>query len=417
MHGFQEKKHCRLCGSPRLQDVFDFGATPVGDRYRLAGELPEPTPLFPLQVRTCEVCGHWQLSGTVDPELLYGKYLYETGTSPGLVEHFKAYADAVQEVCHLQASSLVVDIGSNSGALLQQFQRLGMRVLGVEPAEAVAQGANDRGIPTRNAYFTASLAEAILEETGRAALITANNVLANIDDLDAVFSAMTTLLEDEGVIVIESGYALDTVGQFVVDNFYHEHISYFAVAPMQRFLRNRGLRLFHAERIATKGGSLRMHICRDRAAWPEHPNVQGLAQLEAELGFLDGSAGLAFAARALGLKPVILSRLAELRKQGPLVGYGASVGVTTLLYWLEAGPWFEYLVDDNPIKQGRFSPGLHLPVRAPSELLKLDPPILVNLAWRYRHLICRRNLDYLGKGGKFQQILPWPKVLDAQDCR
>ena len=413
MQGFMEKTSCRLCGDTRLRDVHDFGAVPVGDRYRSAEELSEPTPVFPLALRCCEGCGHWQLRGVVEPDLLYGHYLYETGTSPGLVQHFQAYADSVREVCALRDGDLAVDIGSNSGVLLEQFQRQGLRVLGVEPATAVAQGARERGIPTRNAYFTAALAEQLVQEGGRASLITANNVLANIDDLEAVFAAMKTLLEDDGVIVVETGYAVDTVGQFVVDNLYHEHISYFAVAPMQRFLGARGLRLFHVDRVATKGGSIRMFICRAHSNQPEHATVQGLIQLERELGFLDGSAGEAFSARAHQLKALLRTLLTELAQRGALVGYGASVGVTTLLYWLEAGAWFECLVDDNRIKQGRFSPGFHLPVLAPSVLVEKRPFVVVNLAWRYLHHIVNKNQDYLAQGGAFQQILPWPRRVQA----
>jgi SAM-dependent methyltransferase len=405
-----EKTSCRLCGNTRLREVHDFGSVPVGDRYRSAEELPEPTPVFPLALRCCEGCGHWQLRGVVEPDLLYGHYLYETGTSPGLVQHFQAYADSVREVCGLRDGDLAVDIGSNSGVLLERFQRQGLRVLGVEPATAVAQGARQRGIPTRNAYFTGALVEQLVREEGRASLITANNVLANIDDLDAVFEAMKALLEEEGVIIVETGYAVDTVGQFVVDNLYHEHISYFAVAPMQRFLGARGLRLFHVDRVATKGGSIRMFICRVHSKRPEHATVQGLIHLEAELGFQDGSAGAAFTARAQQLKTILRARLAELAQQGALVGYGASVGATTLLYWLEAGAWFECLVDDNPIKQGRFSPGFHVPVLAPSALVEKQPAVVVNLAWRYLHILVRKNQDYLAQGGTFQQLLPWPWV-------
>lgn len=410
MPGFQPKQHCRMCASTHLAEVLDLGPVPVGDRYVLEHERQESTPHFPLALHHCRSCGHLQLSGQVDPELLYGHYLYETGSSPGLDQHFAAYARAVQERCHLSPGAWVVDVGSNTGVLLRHFQALGLVALGIEPATVAAQTANAAGVSTLNAYFTQALAENLVAERGRADVITANNVLANIDDLDGVFAAMRVLLADEGVIVVESGYAVDTVGQFVIDNLYHEHISYFAVAPLQRFLRERGLRIFHADRVATKGGSLRVFICREASRRVEQAEVGSLAQLEAELGFLDGSAAEAFAARANTLKPLIRSHLEALGPAGTLVGYGASVGVTTLLHWLEIGQSFGQLIDDNPIKQGRFSPGFHLPVSPSPWLLASRPACVVNLAWRYRDLIHNKNQEYLRQGGCFQEILPWPGV-------
>jgi len=411
MHGFLDVNHCRLCGKSHLQDVYNFGSIPVGDRYCTAVELSESTLTFPLLLRRCYDCGHWQLSGVVDPDLLYGKYLYETGISPGLVGHFQDYAKSVAEICLLPANAFVVDIGSNSGVLLEQFQKLNLQVLGVEPATSVAKCANDRGVPTHVGYFTESLAKEIVLQHGKAMLITANNVLANIHDLDAMFSAMKILVDDNGVIVLESGYALDTIGQFVIDNIYHEHISYFTIAPLQRFFLQRGLRIFHAERVPTKGGSIRLFICKQTSVRTEARSVQGLMQLEEELGFGDGSAALLFVSRAQMMQSILKQRLAELAAQGPLVGYGASVGVTTILYWLDAGNMFSCLVDDNRIKQGRFSPGFHLPVHPSSHLLEIAPPIVINLAWRYFHLIARKNKAYLEQGGHLQQLLPWPWVL------
>lgn len=406
--GFQPKQYCRLCASSHLAEALDLGLVPVGDRYQLEEACDEVTPLFPLVLHHCRSCGHLQLSGQVDPELLYGHYLYETGSSPGLDHHFAAYAHAVQERCQLRPGAWVVDIGSNTGVLLRHFQTLGMVALGIEPAPTAAETARLAGIPTRNAYFTPTVAEELVAERGTADLITANNVLANIDDLDAVFAAMKVLLADEGVVVVESGYAVDTVGQFVIDNLYHEHISYFAVAPLQRFLRTRGLRIFHVDRVATKGGSLRLFICREASIRPEQAEVAALVQLETELGFLDGSAVEAFAARASTLKPLLRAHLEGLGPVNTLVGYGASVGVTTLLYWLEAGSHFGRLIDDNPIKQGRFSPGFHLPVSPSAWLLQNQPASVVNLAWRYRAHIRNKNQQYLLQGGRFMELLPWP---------
>lgn len=406
--GFHPKQHCRLCASTRLAEALDLGAVPVGDRYLLEQECQADTPHFPLALHYCQSCGHLQLSGQVEPELLYGQYLYETGSSPGLDQHFSAYAHAAQTRCHLNPGAWVVDIGSNTGVLLRHFQALGLVVLGIEPAPGAAQIANVAGVPTRNAYFTQSVAEALVAERGSADLITANNVLANIDDLDAVFEAMKVLLAEEGAIVVESGYAVDTVGQFVIDNLYHEHISYFAIAPLHRFLRERGLRIFHADRVATKGGSLRIYICREGSQRPQQMEVAALEQLETELGYLDGSAVQAFAARSNTLKPLLQHRLTDLASTAKLVGYGASVGVTTLLYWLQAGAQFARLIDDNPIKQGRFSPGFHLPVSPSTWLTEIRPDAVVNLAWRYRDRIRHKNQQYLEQGGRFQELLPWP---------
>lgn len=408
MNGYRTRATCRLCGGDRLQEALDLGAMPVGDRYLRPDEDPASTPAFPLTLQVCRGCGHWQLGGVVAPELLYGDYLYETGSSPGLEAHFAGYAREAEAACGLAPGSRVVDLGSNTGVLLSAFQALGHRVLGVEPAAGVAETARRRGVPTRTAWFTRAEAEAIVAEGGPADLVTANNVLANIDDLDAVVHALDPLLARDGAFVVETGYALDTLGQFVIDNVYHEHLSYFAVAPTARFLEARGLRLFRVERVPTKGGSIRLHACRAASNRATHASVTGLSRLEAELGFLDGSAAGAFAARAADLRARLQDLLAGLAKAGPLVGYGASVGASTLLHWLQAGGHFDWLADDNPVKQGRLSPGYRLPVRPPAELLRRRPEVVVNLAWRYLDLIRARNAEFVRGGGRFQQLLPWP---------
>ena len=405
-------EHCILCGRHELEVVFSLVPTPIADSYIIADQIDEVQSIYPLDIALCCACGHVQLSDVVNAELLYGEYLYKTTTSPGLKAHFDAYAGQIIRQAGLKEGALAVDIGSNDGTLLKAFQERGMRVLGIDPARQIAQKASDAGIETLPAFFSLELAQEIRRGFGAAACITANNVIANIDDLDSLVQAVRELLSPDGVFVFETGYLLDLIKNLVFDNIYHEHLSYFAVNPLEKFFHRHGLEFVEIERVPTKGGSLRAIV--QLVGGPRRPSasIEAIKNLELDFGLGLPLVFKRFAGTLQDAKDTLLRFLNPIREQGKLIaGYGASHSVTTLVFHFGLGGMIDFLVDDNPLKQGRFSPGCHLPVLSPDALCKQAPSYTLILPWRFADSIIKKHSSYLGKGGHFVLPLPALKVV------
>ena len=400
---------CRLCGSRNVELVLQLAPSPIGDAYVTADKRDVPQPLFPIDLFLCCDCGLAQLLDIIEPKVLYGDYIYVTSSSLGLGDHFHGYAEQVYEAIHPQPGSLVVDIGSNDGTLLKCFKHLGLRPLGVEPAEHIARAATASGAQTIAGFFTPELSRQILAQHGPATIITANNVFANVDDLESMTRGIRDLLAPDGVFVCESYYVADVVNNMVFDFIYHEHISSFAVTPLNTFFARMGMRLLDVVHVPTKGGSLRYTV--GLAGGPRKPSPAVAAMLEQErrTGVCDPRTFKEFSARIDRLREKTCAMLAELKAAGRSVaGFGASITATTLIYHFGIGSFLDYLVDDNPAKQGRFSPGLHLPVYPAAALYERKPDAAVILAWRYAEPIIRNHQSYLESGGRF--IVPVPEV-------
>ena len=416
MKDFYTRTDCRLCHSDRLETVLDIASTPVGDDFVVESKLGKPQPTYPLTLSVCRNCGLLQLPGVINPELIYSDYLYETSASLGLEAHFVNYARRILDKVRPGKGALVVDIGSNVGCLLHGVKSLGHPVLGIEPASALARKATDSGVETWPVFFNRETAARIRREKAPAGIITANNVFANIDDLTDMMEGIAELLDDNGVFVFETGYMLDTVQNTVIDNVYHEHLCYFSVLPLIPFFHSHGLELVDVERIPTKGGSIRGMVQRKGGPRPVSESVTGLANLERELGFGGLAPFTNFVRRVEAMKEELLALIDGLRAQGKTVaGYGASVGVTTMLYYLGLKDRLECLYDDNPVKFGTYSPGLHIPVHDSAKIYEHKPDYILNIAWRYAGPILRRHAAYLDGGGQFISMLPTVSIVNKED--
>ena len=400
---------CRLCDGDRLSLVLSLAPSPPVDAYVPAERLDEPQEKFPLDLFLCRACGHVQLLDVVDPELLFGRYIYQTSSSPGLADHFRRYSEAVCRAVEPAPKSLVVDIGSNDGTLLRFFKEAGLRALGVDPAREIARHATDSGIETIPAFFTDAVAREIRKTHGPASVVCANNVFAHMDDLGGVADGVRTLIDEDGVFVFEVHYLLDLVERMVFDFVYHEHLCYHSVRPLEPFLRRHDLELTGVQRVPTKGGSIRcfarpLGVVRSRAS-----SVAALVGLEAAAGLDGPEVFRAFGARVDSVKKELGDQLRGLKAKGAAIaGYGASATVTVLIHHLDLGHLLDFLVDDDSSRQALFSPGFHLPVLAPSALYERRPDYVVVLAWRFSELIVKRHRAYLDHGGHF--IVPLPRV-------
>jgi hypothetical protein len=406
------KQTCRLCGSRQLRLVLPLQPSPIADAYVPVSRLAEPQPRFPMDLHQCGECGHVQLLDVVSPDVLFRDYIYRTGDSAGLVEHFRKYVEALASRFTLQPGQLAVDIGSNDGTVLRFWREHGLRVCGVDPAEEIAREATAAGLPTRCAYFNLTLARQIRAELGGAAFVTANNVFAHADDLSGILDGVRELLDEAGVFVFEVSYLIDIVERRLFDTVYHEHLCYHSIGPLKKFFAAHGMEIFDVERIATKGGSIR--VFGQRAGGPKTvgPRVGELIALEQACA-LDSGAPFEQLARDLERnKAALHTELKAVRARGGRVaGFGASATVTTLLAHFELAPLLDYLVDDNPKRHGRYSPHFHLPVRPAQSLHEEPPACCVILAWQYAAPILTKHAAFARNGRFF--LLPMPEVRRA----
>lgn len=402
------RSECRLCGSADLRDALSLAPTPLANAFVATQAAAHDQTRYPLTLRLCGECGHLQLVDVIDPEVLFRDYVYVSGTSPSFVAHFKRYADSVSSRLELGAQDLVVDIGSNDGTFLRPFQDRGCRVLGVDPAEKIAAAATADGVPTRCAFFDIDQAKAIRGELGAARVVSANNVFAHIDNLAGVVDGVRELLDDTGLFVFEVSYLVSVFEGTLFDTIYHEHLDYHRVGPLRRFFERFGMTLVDIERVDTHGGSLRGFA--RKGTHPASDAVVAAENAEIALGLDDLATYRDFQARIHRTGMELSALLNGLAANGKsIAAYGAPAKATTLMHQFGLDDRvIRYVIDDSPLKQNLFTPGLGIPVVS-SDILKNDPPdYLVLLAWNFADPIIQKCQDYTGAGGRF--IVPLPNL-------
>lgn len=405
----REEKKCRVCRKGVQELVFELAPTPFEDDFVLPDELSKEQPVFPLNLVLCSNCGYLYLSHTVSADVSYLKYLYESKVTLGLVSHYVEYAKAIVDEFPIQSGSLVIDLGSNDGSMLLAFKELGLRVIGVEPAQAIAASANARGVRTISEYFTPELASSIAYENGYASIITANYMFANIDDLHAFLTGVRNALDPDGIFVVQTGYHPLQMQQKMFDYVYHEHYSYFSLKVLRELFRLNGLEVIDATLHATKGGSIRVVAKHLGSLMRTNERIDTILRHEIEQQIHEAKFYVEFSRSIDRARHELRAMLDELKVKGSrIVGYGASHSTTTLIYHFGLSGYLDYLVDDNPAKHGRYSPGLHLPVLSSNQLSEDKPSHVLILAWPYFEAIVSRNTNYTRGGGKF--IVPLPDL-------
>ncbi len=401
---------CRICAEPQLDLVLDLGEQPLANAFLPAALLDAEEARYPLRLCRCPRCGHAQLDRTVPPEVLFGDYPYVSGTSETTLAHFAAYAREIAERFLPRRDGFVVEIGSNDGTLLRAFDRGAVRGLGVEPARNIAALANAAGIETLNDFFGETLARSIRAGYGAADAIVANNVVAHIDDLSGLARGIAGLLAPGGVLVAEFPYLVDLLEHVEYDTIYHEHLSYFTVRAAADLFRRAGLTLFDARRVPVHGGSLRVYAGADRRV---EPTVEALLRLERERGLAGPAPFEAFAHRVVRQRGALRALLGDLAaKERRIAGYGAAAKASTLLNYCGIDRTvLDYIVDRSPLKQGLYTPGGRIPVRAPEVLLEDRPDAVLLLAWNFADEILRQQARYRESGGTFIIPIPEPRLV------
>lgn len=407
----QARGDCRLCGSTDLVEVFSFGKTPMANAYVAKKHIKKSELHAPLTVNLCKKCKLVQLRDVVDPEILFSNYLYVSGTSPVFVAHFAEYAKTVAKHFGLTKKSLVVDVGSNDGVLLSHFKKLGMNILGIDPARNIAREATRNGITTLAKFFTPETARAVARKYGKASVISANNVFAHTDNVESFVEAVKELLLPDGVFVFEAQYLKDLIEKNLFDMVYHEHLCYYHLTPLVSFFQRLGLRVFDVERVSTHGGSIRVYVGWDNGPHATSNRIQRMLKTESALNRT--STYSAFAKRINEAGKILRMMLADFRREGKrVVGYGAPAKATTLCYALGIdGETLEYIVDDSKMKQGLYMPGTHIPIKAPNALYENKPDVCLILAWNFADSIVKNHKQFIKNGGIFIVPVPTPSIL------
>lgn len=404
-----ERKACLVCQGTDIKEFLDLGATALANQFLRPEQIQGSEPKYPLRAGFCHGCGHVQLLDTVPPEAMFDHYLYISSASQTLQDHLWELSDLLVRRYGLGSGDLVVDIGCNDGTLLKGFQRSGVRLLGVDPAQNLTAFTDDSGIERCTRLFTAATARELAQSHGAASLITATNTFPHIQDLDDFTAGLKTMLKPGGAFVIEMHYLLDMIEQVAFDTIYHEHVSYWALGPMQRLFKKHGMAVVDAERVPLHHGQLRVHVQR-QGEGEVQPRVGEVIAAEKAAGLDNIETYRRFAERARKIKADLHQRLSDLAQKGDRVaGYGAPAKGNTLLEFLEIGPdLLPYIVDRSPLKQGLYTPGTHIPVVAPEKLLADQPDYVLLLAWNFADEIVRQQAEYRRRGGRF--IVPVPHV-------
>ena len=401
---------CLVCAGSQVDEFLDLGSTALANKFPTADDLNQPEPRFPLRVGFCRGCGHVQLTKLVPPAAMFTDYLYVSSASDTLRAHFADLAATLTSRHGLADGGLVIDIGCNDASLLCCFRDRGASTLGVDPAENLAEFSRETGIERYQGFFGADSAAEIAARWGRAALITATNTFPHIPDLAGFVAGLDTALAPGGAFVLEAHYLVDLLDQLAFDTVYHEHVSYWALGPMMRLFEDHGMEVVRAERLPIHHGQLRVTV-RRRGEGEVHGSVAEVLAAERELGMDRFETWSAFAARVDRLKTEVVDCLRGLKADGRrLAGYGAPAKGSTLLEFFGVGPdLLDFIADRSPLKQGRYTPGSHIPIVAPEALLEDPAPDhVLLLAWNFEDEILAQQAEFRRRGGKF--ILPVPEV-------
>jgi hypothetical protein len=405
---------CIVCGDGRVDEFLDLGETALANQFLRDKDAHEPK--YPLRVGFCRACAHVQLMETVPPLEMFENYLYISSASDTLKQHLWELSDDLVRRYRLGADDLVIDIGCNDATLLCGFQRHGMRTLGVDPAENLAALTSGNGIDRFTGLFNASTAKEIAAKWGHASSITATNTFPHIQDLNDFINGLRTVLKPDGVFVIEMHYLLDLIEQVAFDTIYHEHISYWALGPMKRLFESHGMSVVDAQRVPLHHGQLRVHVQRSGEG-EVCSSVDEILAAEQAAGLDRFETYVGFAKRARRIKKDLHETLSSLAQKGKrVVGYGAPAKGNTLLSFLNIGPQLlPYIVDRSPLKQGLYTPGMHIPVVTTERLLVDQPEYVLLLAWNFVDEIIEQQAEYVRRGGKFIIPVPEVRVIDHRD--
>lgn len=403
---------CASCGAPVTDTFIDLGSMPSANAFLDEAGLGRPEPRWPLRAAICAQCYLVQLDHHADPHALFDSYVYFSSFADSWVEHAKRYAASVSQRFSLGASSRVVEVASNDGYMLRHFKAAGIPALGIEPAANVAEAAQALGIDTRVRFFGQALAAELVAEGWAADLVIANNVLAHVPNINDFVAGLGTILKPDGVLTVEAPHLMRLIEHTEFDTIYHEHFFYYSLLALEPLFARHGLRVFDVEQLKTHGGSLRIYAARTGSRHAAGPGVAEIRALERASGLDRMETYLGFTGRAEACRAEAQQFFAECRAGGKrVVGYGAAAKGNTFLNYCGVGPQdLAFVADRNPVKQGKWLPGSHIPTRAPADIVATKPDYVVILPWNLREEIAASLDGIRAWGGRFVCMVPKVEV-------
>ncbi len=398
---------CRSCGHERLDPVLSLGTTPLANSLPTTAELGAPEARYPLDLVFCPQCALVQITVSVPPEEMFSEYAYFSSFAETVKDNAQLLVERLVRERALGASNLAMEIASNDGYLLRNYQAAGVPVLGIDPARNVADVANAAGVPTRCEFFGRDLAQQLVGEGFRADVLHANNVMAHVPDVNGVTAGIATVLRDDGIAVIETPYVRDMIERLEFDTIYHEHLFYYSLSSLDALLRRNDLVAVDVERIPIHGGTIRVFAAH--ASTPVEAAVTDLLAEEQQLGMTTIDYYRSFAARVDALCERLRDLLRGLHRDGKrIAAYGAAAKGATLLNRIQVGAeTIDFVADRNVHKHGRHLPGVHIPIVGPDRLLTDRPDYVLLLAWNFADEVMAQQSAYKAQGGQF--IVPVPE--------
>jgi len=393
-------KKCRLCNNSHLILIWKLNKSPIGDDYTKSKNTAK---LFSLALNQCSKCKFVQLSHYINENIVYGDYLYVTNTSLGLKNHFENNSKINLKLGEKKLK--IIDIGSNDGSNLKIYKKKNLEVIGVEPAKKIAQIANKKKIKTYNYFFNNQSSKIIKKKHGTFDLITIFNLTANIDDLNNFIDNVIRLMHDKSILNIETFSWAGIIDKNLIDNIYHEHISYFHLQPLIKFFKKKGLEVIRSEYNSSKGSSLLIHVAKKNSYKIQRNLVSKCLSYEKKLKLNQKNVCKKIINLNNQIKLKINKLLKNISKNSKIVGFGASCGTTTLLTYFEISKYLNYLVDDEKLRHNLYSPYYNLKIKKPKNLL--NKKVLI-LAWRYSKNIILKHKNHIRKENIIKIL---PKVL------
>lgn len=406
-------KSCRLCGKELNVTFADLGMSPLANSYIKKSGLNKKENFYPLHTYVCGECFLVQLEQFETPENIFSDYAYFSSYSTSWLKHCEEYVEKMQADYNINKDSIVFEIASNDGYLLQYFKKKNIEVLGIEPAKNVAAAAEEKGIPTETEFWGKETAEKLMKKYRKPNLILGNNVLAHVPDINDFIAGVKLTLAEEGIVTMEFPHLLNLMEYNQFDTIYHEHFSYLSLTTVKRLFEGQGLKIFNVEKLKTHGGSLRIYGCHKEAERQEKISVKELLWEEEKFGIKDISKYQNFAMQVKRCKFEILKFLTEEKLKGKtFAGYGAAAKGNTLFNYCGIGKEFiDFTVDRNIHKQNTFLPGTHIDVKAVEEIKNAKPDYLIIVPWNLKEEIIEQCGFIKEWGGKFVTLIPEVKVI------
>jgi len=390
-----------------------LGKTPPANSFLKQEDIGKKEDSFPLELYFNPQYSLVHLGYVVPPDQLFRNYLYVSSTSATFRRHFLEFAETLKKKFNLHENSLIVDVGSNDGIMIRSCKAVGIQGMGIEPATNLSMQANYEGLETINEFLNEKAVQEVIKRRGHADIVTATNVFAHTEDISYFVTMAKKILKPGGILVIEIQYLFDTIRTMTFDNVYHEHLYYYTLTSLNKFFRSQGMEIIDVEHVDTHGGSLRVYAQKQGAARKITNAVQNLLQEEKEKKVDDIETYKAFALKITTVKTELKNYIKKIKDQHKsIAGYGAPAKSTTLLnYCGITSEEIDYIVDDNPLKMGLYTPGTHISVVSSEKLKTNKPDYLLILAWNFAPEILQKTKFLAEQGTQFIIPLPEPRIV------